>query len=547
MLDPSRDAVKNGTRSIPLVSVSRPVSSLSCLLAAVTLWSCADDPLSQVHPQISTDPEALDFGAGIVGRDNPGALLVLNRGSAALILEDVSIEPADGVFRVSNAPDVVPVNGEAPLELVFVPVRAHQRSDAELVLTSNDPERPVLRVPLTGVGGVREIEVLPAEIDFGVVNEGAPQRRQVEIRNIGGDPLAIDRIVFTSTSIDLGLAADTFLAGVIEPGTSTTVELEYAPQDLGADSGILTIFSDDEDEPEVEVPVRGLANLAPRAIAWGCAPAPMRIGCEGAPDRSRVFSTGLRQRINLDGRESFDPEGGAIASYRWVLEARPSGSSAAIFHSTDDRNLRNRATGDLEVDVAGTYQLRLIARDDRGLESLDRPESRITLRPKDLEVLLRWDVTTDVDLHVVRPGGRVGDYGTGAVGTSTGSDVSTFNRRPNWGDLATSRDDPSLDIDDVTGRGPEVVSLDQPEVDGTYEVFVHYCDSRNVGVGAGVTLEIHVRGELVATVPSFTLAPGEVWRGATVTWRETAGTPSAEVEDGLAERPVMNPGLCRSR
>ncbi len=522
------------------------IGVLSLLLFSA--WACSDDPLSKVYPHIQVEPEMLDFGVSFVGQDNLGVLTIRDTGEAPLELHSAVIEPAGDVFRVIDFPRVVAASSTQALHLAFVPRMAHEMAAATLVIASTDPARPEVRVPLKGEGGVREIEVMPLDIDFGVVDEGTSPRRPVQIANIGKDPLIISGLTWTSTSIDLGPVPGSLAPRTLLPGTSTIVQIVYSPRDLGTDSGVLRIDSNDEDEPVVEVRVRGRGNLAPKAIAWGCEIGPAQIGCDGAQKR-RTWSLGLRQRLGIDGRESVDPEGGAIATYRWVLESRPAGSSAAVFHSTDDRNLRKRATGDLEVDVVGTYELRLIVTDERGLASFDLPESRLTIRPKDLEVLLRWDVATDVDLHVVRPGGMVGDYGDGAVGTSTGSDVSSFNRGPNWGDVGTNDDDPRLDIDDVTGRGPEVVSLDQPSAAGLHEVWVHYCDSRNVGVAANVTIEIYVRGVKVATVPDagggYALAPGEAWHGADVLW-ETTG-PGAMVMPGLGNRPVSNPGLCRIR
>lgn len=516
-------------------------------LLLLVLQGCPDEPLSLVHPKIVVAPEALDFGVGIVGADNPGMLVVSDLGAAPLEISSYTIEPPTTVFRVVGGPTELAPNVSEPLLLAFVPQRARERTEAELVIRSNDPVRPEVRVPLVGVGGVREIEVTPLDLDFGVVDEGTAPVRAIEIANVGGDPLAVSAVTWTSTSVDLGLVVGGWAGGVLLPGTSTVVRVVYSPTDLGGDRGVVSIRSDDEDEPLVEVAVRGYANLAPRAIAWGCEVLRGgQIGCDGAVKR-RVWSLGLRQRLGLDGRESADPEGAVISTYRWALEVRPDQSAAAVFHSTDDRNLRKRATGDLEVDRVGRYELRLIVTDDRGLQSLDRPESRITIRPKDLEILLRWDVGTDVDLHVVRPAGTVGDYGTGQVGTSTGSDVTSFNRAPNWNDLATSEDDPRLDIDDVSGRGPEIVSLDGP-VDGeSYAVFAHYCDSRNVGVPVNVTAEIYVRGVLIATVPEggagYPLVSGEVWEAAAVVWRRAA--LMADVTPGLTNRPVLRPDLCR--
>lgn len=526
-------------------------ASLLCGALPSLLSACGDDGLSRVNPRIEVDPEALDFGAGIVDRDNLQAIRVFNRGGVPLEIRGATVEGLG--FAVKEAPEVVRAYGEQPLLLAFHPLRAHEVYRAELVLTSNDPERPELRVPLAGVGGVRSVVVRPEVVDFGVVNEGAAPRRSVEIGNVGGDPLTV-QVVFTSTSVDLGPIPGSFTPTgtpgererrfVLEAETSTVVELVYSPVDLGADFGLLVVHSNDEERPRIEVPVRGMANLAPRAVAFTCEKVAGQVGCD-EQRRQKTTSAGLRRLLGLDGRESWDPEGGPIESYRWVLERRPEGSRAAVYHSSEDIGARRRSTGDIEVDRVGTFSLRLIVRDDRGLESKDDAEARVEIRPKDLEVRLRWDVGTDVDVHLVRPGGAVGDYGSGRVRTSTGSDCSAFNREPNWGDLTSADDDPRLDKDDVTGTGPEIISLDHPESGGAYRLYAHYCDSRRVNVNVYVTAEVWVRGVLVDTVPlmnGFRMLPGQLWEAARIVWDEGQNTALVEpLPDGQA---VHRPELC---
>ncbi|MCK6548838.1 choice-of-anchor D domain-containing protein [Myxococcota bacterium] len=531
-----------------LVRVRALALVLSTCLAGAALTACSEDTLVRVKPQLEVDPSSLDFGDGVIGADNVLPLALLNRGSGVLELDGIDVVAADavteGVFSVRAVPAVIGAISDKEIDVVFVPKRPHEVYAAKLVIRSNDPVKPALEVPLAGVGGVREIEVFPTEVDFGTVDEGTAPTRQIELRNLGGDPLVVDRLVWTSTSVDLELAAGTFLEGAVAAKTSTIIDVVYSPVDLGADTATLVIPSNDEDEPRVEVRIRGRANLAPRAIAWGCDKLGAQIGCDGA-DEKRELTAGFRKLVGLDGRDSYDPEGGAIASFRWVLVDKPDDSNATVFHSSDDLTIRRRTTGDIEIDRVGTYVLRLVARDDRGLESLDVPESRVTVTPRDLEVLLRWDVDTDVDLHVVRPGGVIGDYGTGDVGTSTGTDCSAFNRAPNWSDPATNDDDPSLDKDDVSGRGPEIVSLDLPEA-GAYAAYVHYCDSRMRGVPVNVTVEVWARGTLVETIPAvggYPLVAGELWHAADLTWVPSEPA-TVTVEAQTSSFPTSEPGLC---
>lgn len=507
------------------------------------LWGvttgCPEETFNQVDPRIVAEPAAVDFGAGIIDRDNVFALNVANRGPGLLTIDRFEIVRGGDVFSVDAAGLELATQQEVSVDVVFVPTTPKAEYTGALVIFSNDPLEPELQVDLQGVGGIREIEVVPTSVDFGVVNEGTRPTRTIEIRNIGGDPLVLDRLTWTSTSVDLVVDTPLETPWTVEALTSTAVVVAYAPEDLGADAGLLTIHSNDEDEPEIEVPVRARANLAPRAVAWICDKAPGETGC--APeDRVRSISAGLGSLLGLDGRDTVDPEGGEVDGYRWRLVEQPEGLEPFLF---PDSGPPLGITAEAEIRAVGRHVYRLVAVDDRGLESLDREESRVIIRPRDLEVFVTWDIATDADLHLVRPGGTVGDYGNGRVGTSTGSDCSTFNRAPNWGDPARSDDDPRLEADVVSGRGPEVVSLDFPEA-GEYVAYLHYCDSRNVNTNLNAFLEVFVRGVPVARLPMMDgrrVLPGELWEAARISWVDG----EAVVTEGTA--PVqMRPELCRT-
>lgn len=513
---------------------------LACLALLTLTAGCSEDSIERVQPRLEVRPEALDFGAGCIAEDNVLLLTVKNTGAGRLDLEQARITAGEAVYAVEMAPAALQIHEEIEVPVTFVPTVPEQTYPGTLVLVSNDPLEPELEVPLMGVGGIRDIEVVPVEVDFGVVNEGLAPTRAIEIRNLGGDPLIIEALTWTSTSVDLGPVSIPQLPLTVPAKTSTAVNVEYRPSDLGADRGTLRIESNDPDEPSIEVPVRGAANLAPVALAWICEKAPGEPGCPEAI-RRRSVSGGVGRIMGLEGRDSYDPEGGVLR-YSWEVVTTPDGQMPVLFFGTEDI-ARGRATGEVEVPQVGRYVLRLVARDDRGLESFDLEESRVAVLPKDLEVYLRWDLVTDADLHFVRPGGAPGDYGSGQARTSTGSDCAAFNRTPNWGDPDSMDDDPSLERDVVSGRGPEVVSLDGPEA-GVYRAFVHYCDSRHVNTNIYAHVEVFVRGELVSRVPVMDgarMLPGELWEAALIEW--DPATMSATVREGTA--PVESrPELC---
>ena len=514
------------------------------------MTACAKEEILALSPQIDVTPEKLDFGWALVEQMNQLPLTIKNSGAAVLDISDVYVEPASAVhFSAGQFPSTMSPGEEIELDVFFRPEMPRAIYSAKLIIESNDRLNERLEIPLDGRGGYREIKVVPREIDFGVVDEGAGYQQEVLIENVGEEPLEITEIVWTSTSSDLGPANRFSSQQIIEARTSTSVFILYDPIDLYGDRGQLLIRSNDELEPEIIIPVQGYGNLAPRAIAWGCQTVFQQIGCAGQ-DTGRRFTMSVGQRIGLDGRESFDPEGKGIQSFRWEIVAAPENSSSLVFHTSDDIQMRKKATGDFEVNNVGRYELRLIVTDERGVQSLDRPESRIVLAPKDLQVLLKWDVTTDVDLHIVEPGGQLGSYGTGDIGTSTGSDCSWANRGPNWNDLSSALDDPRLDIDAVSSKGPEITSINDPVSGGAYKVYAHYCDSRSVGEEIGLTMELYVEGELVETIVStdlgVKLSSGQVWEIGSILW-EPSGQPRGSFSSPTNASVTDRPELCLTR
>jgi len=88
-----------------------------------------------------------------------------------------------------------------------------------------------------------------------------------------------------------------------------------------------------------------------------------------------------------------------------------------------------------------------------------------------IRVVLSWQIDdSDVDLHLIGPGGKV--WGL--------LDCYFSNRTPNWGDSSSTLDDPILDHDNTSGYGPETIVLPIP-ADGLYTVLIHYWSDHGGG------------------------------------------------------------------
>ncbi len=120
------------------------------------------DPAVAMHPLPGMEPltGALDFGEVLMGQERTLHLPVANLGD--LILEGDVFVDGDGSFAVY--PDTLVARSQESdgLSITFTP-SARVAQQAELVIVSNDPLQPEVRVPLMGSGYEPVVEPDPTD------------------------------------------------------------------------------------------------------------------------------------------------------------------------------------------------------------------------------------------------------------------------------------------------------------------------------------------------------------------------------------------------
>ena len=237
-----------------------------------------------------------------------------------------------------------------------------------------------------------------------------------------------------------------------------------------------------------------------------------------APDQpvavitSAASGYGTLENATLDGSGSYDPDNSAsdaIVEYRWALTTAPAGSSSALVGASSSVNLF--------VDVAGTYTITLVVVDQDGLES-DPAEFTLEGIPfDDIHVELSWDIdVSDVDLHLVAEGGSLFHQ---TLDCYFGNCMTGLE----WG-VAGPAGNPTLDLDDVQGYGPENVNIEAPTDGTTYKVSVHYWSDDGLG-STTATIRIYLSGQLQFEAAQSLNATGRTWDVATIAW--PSGTVTA--------------------
>lgn len=490
--------------------------------------------LTEGAPAISVNPRSHDFDRVPAGQTEQTRIQVTNVGQLDLDIErvllngDQDFKPlidVDGELRDPRQTEdgelvarIVP-GGSIDITVRYSPL-VEGPNRAELVISSNDPLSGDVSVLLTANGATPCLQVNPPALEFRTSLVNRTDSRPMSIESCGGAPIEITRIYLEGADPAFQLVEDSLpmLPAIMPayaqedrdanlPPPSRSIEVAFTPREERIHNGTLIIESNDPVVPRREVPLlgRGVTNACPQARA--------------ATDEFYVVPLDV---VVLDGSPSIDQDGidARPVAYEWVITSRPDGSVSQPHESFYDP--AQPANGGLDddivtptavffVDLAGTYTAELRVRDNLGLDSIacENPAVvTIVAKPEEaIHIQLVWrtpaddDETdlqgTDLDLHLLHPNAE--------NWFSQPYDCHYAEPVPDWGQLGNSADDPSLDIDDINGAGPENINLDGPEstdvLGAPYLVGVHYYNSRDRVDGTEygpsfATVRIFIEGEL---------------------------------------------------
>lgn len=515
-------------------------------------------------PELNLTPVVVDFERVPAGGTGERVIRATNIGQEPLVMEGLRIDGSQNFTMTVNGEDPVdnPAvlddpdgDGEAGLApaaffevvVTFAP-DADEESNGLVVFTSNDrvPERTV---ELRANGATPCINVVPGTLEFGAALIGRDNRRRLIIESCGGEPLRLDNIELVDDGDGVFALDDDTLPPLpsqlpaidrsVDPPViaSRGITVVFNPESEEASAGMVVITTNDSAVPMLEVPLvgRGTLNDCPEA----------RV----AEAEYVVLPLDI---VTLDGSPSVDADGpdGRPVRYEWTVVSRPQGSTAVPveqFHNPlrpadgGPPDSTETPTAQFFVDLTGEYiiDLRVVDNLDAVAPSdiCEQPAAqvRILAEPdEDIHVQMVWDTPGD-DTSPVNPqtdaDGSDVDLWFLHPNAQSWSDISRRcyygNPSPDWGILGQVDDNPSLDIDDVNGAGPENVNLNNPEntqmLGSAYRVGAHYYRSfREAGIGdygpSLVTMRIYLGGALAFEADRELIDTEDFWEVASIVW-----------------------------
>ncbi len=508
----------------------------------------------------------LQFEYVATGDSKDQALTVTNAGDVTLCLTAMQFDgdpsftiqdPAGTKHKVGDnstfAPQICLDSGKSKdFTVTFKPTDEKQKQ-ANLHINSNDPSKPTTLTILLGNSKVPCLHFVDSdenavsEYNLGSATIGQTSIKSMRLCACGSQDITVTDLSFAQGSSDnflMDLGTDPTPSAsvplVIKVNTCYDFHGKYTPNQVNpVDS------STGQQTPDV-ANLQATSNASPQSVKLtgvgvkqNCPQAVISVtDGAGNPLEEAIPQTVL----SLSGTQSISPGGNTIAKYQWSIKKKPAGSVDNFVPSP------TFPTPKFTVNVAGEYVFCLDVTDSAG--GTTTPEcgqacTSIFVTPKDaLHLELLWDTPGDKDQTDAGPGAGadmdlhfasqlavttssldIDCDGTNDPWFASNFDCFWFDAKPTWGVLSTTDDDPSLDLDDTDGAGPENINMVTPsgtqDAPQKYYIGAHYWNDHGFGTSFA-TVNVYILGNLFATYKSPEMKTLDFWTVGILNWPNTS-------------------------
>ncbi|MBL9037010.1 MAG: choice-of-anchor D domain-containing protein [Archangium sp.] len=447
--------------------------------------------------QYLVSPTTLNFGLVNPQQVSDLSFTVTNRGVAAnerCYLSGFRFSPtADPMFSFPTAPVDIEL---APGQSTTITVRAapttmpasSQRVTDEVLFNISSPTQPNVLVQLEALVAPTCLSLTPAPLAFRDTElECGSPAMAVVVTNTCATVVTLNTISLTDPGLAISGAGScttpagcpqfaitsALTLGTLQPGASRAMTIRFRPYVTGPTTGEVTVVAQ---QGTAAVPYR--VALSGNGIVRSSAQCSITAACPPPVTVSANTTVPLATTVTSPGP----------VTCAWSAQMRPTTSNGTFGSASSCTSTTYFA------DVVGTHLLTFNVVD--GLGGSDQCTTPVTVTPSgDLWIELTWDRDNDMDLHLLHPNAGLPSV-TSSWFNSTW-DCYFSNRTPTWG--TNAQNNPSLDRDDIPGRGPENTRINTPLLNTSYTIGVHmfsYAASPNPVTS---TVRVYCGGSLITT------------------------------------------------
>ena len=216
---------------------------------------------------ISVSPVLHDFGGVWVG-DTPVSqtFTIENTGAIDVEVYDVTLGGQDIMhFDIQNdtcSGQILSSSGTCTLDVLFDPSSGGGKI-ASINIDYSGSGGPVLEIPISGTGLTEpEIRLSYTVLNFGYRTVNSSTSQYLRIYNDGTESLYISEKSLSGPNADQFSQSSNCSDRNISPGSNCGFSVYFNPTSEGEKTAVLTIESDDPNEPSIDVPLWGSGSAA---------------------------------------------------------------------------------------------------------------------------------------------------------------------------------------------------------------------------------------------------------------------------------------------
>lgn len=206
------------------------------------------------YPDIELSASNYVFGEVNVGGMRDTNLVISNIGWADLIIASITGTNQDFGVTGQSFPLTIEPGADADVSITFTPTQVGDRQGS-LTITSNDYFEHEVYISLSGVGVAPDIALSSREYSFGQVTVGYGSNWEFEVYNVGNAKLMINSVLVYPAVFR---APSPVFPYDVDPGDTLRVTAQFFPDEVGQAAGVLTLSSNDPDEPTIDVFLSGV-------------------------------------------------------------------------------------------------------------------------------------------------------------------------------------------------------------------------------------------------------------------------------------------------